>query len=324
MRLTRLWVFVLALGICTPVAAADHDDVAEAVKLLSRYPTGSVPVEDVTLNAVALLGANGTKGDVSLLANLVDHERPEIARAAKDAIRSVRERQVSGQRAQFATDLAAQPTTASKTPAKSSKTFGPKSSECAAYSDALVSTPVAPPPVGLRGDPRELLAEGKPLLALAAVADEPAQEAQLLEARALEELGDVKGAVATYAELAVDGNGEAREALAHYGVDAERLLLGMLLKPENSLNANDAKVLSVLIRSGSGLTVEVLAERTLSPLQSDQLVAADALVQMLDGSGRSTPLSAASSKRARGALRALLKGTHAAVRALAAEALRSR
>lgn len=106
--------------------------------------------------------------------------------------------------------------------------------------------------------------------------------------------------------LAAAGVPEAREALDRYGVDVERLLLGMLVGPRvdgvRDAKRTDAQVLEVLVRNGGNLTVSVLAERTRHTTPSEGAAAADALARMLDPAVRQEPLPVGVEGEARRAL----------------------
>jgi hypothetical protein len=107
-----------------------------------------------------------------------------------------------------------------------------------------------------------------------------------------------------YATLAAAGDERAKAALDGYGIDTERLLLGLIALPALSedAQATPAEVLEVLVRHGEELTVTVLAERTQGPAASDRATAADALARMLEGSARPHPLGVALQHDARRAL----------------------
>lgn len=306
-----LWLPSVALGGAPPRLGA----VDAAGALLSRYPAGQMPIDEDVMGAIGELRAHGERGDVPVLRSLVERERPEIAAAATTAISAIRDRQRDAQRVDFASGLPDWPDLTSSAPPFRARGLGREEAACAAYAEFILGGPADEViPVALRGgaaqpDAEVLLAGGAPRRALAAI-DQPSVAAGMLAAQAREDLGDVRGALRTWATLAASGVPEARNALDSYGIDAERLLLGILV--ERGVTGTDeagppplktdAQVLEVLVRHGGNLTVAVLAEQTRHGTASDGATAADALGRMLDPSMRAEPLPVGVEREARHAL----------------------
>lgn len=253
--------------LCWTLWSARADEpLREVAVLLSRYEAGEVPATPEVLGAIDRIGAEGAPSDASLLASLVAHESEPTAGTARRALDALRARQRTDQRQRFA---------ATQLPAPSSA--GGESARCLAYAEALLGTSV-------------------PL----------AEEGGRARALALEDAGDVRGAVRQYAALAALGDGEARAELVGFGVDPERLLLGMLrLAPDVGAPPTDAKTLDLLVRRGDRLTVAVLAERAAAPTASEAAFAVDALSRMLNPREREVPLRADAERHARLVLGAL-------------------
>jgi hypothetical protein len=263
------------------------------------------------VDALHRLGEQGTTEHIGLLRSLSEHERAEVSSIAAEAMSTIRERQRRDQRERFALSLPDWPELANASREYVTRGVGREEAACVAYS-ALLLHPEEPryPAHAESGDAEQLLAGGRPRQALSAalaveregVAREG--ESRWLQARAYEDLGEVRSAIRMYAILAAGGDEKAKAALDGYGVDTERILLGILAFPDFSdeADATPAQVLEVLVRHGDDLTVTVLAERTRSAAASDQATAADALARMLEGSARSHPLGVAVQHDARSAL----------------------
>lgn len=303
-------------------AAAAVDD---ATTLLSRYPAGLVPVDPGVMGAIATLGADGGADEISLLRNLVENERAEVRQAASRAIADIRERQHAAQRESFAGQLPDWPDLEPVAAPLRESGLGREEAACVAYANLVLGEARERKARAESGDAAALLASGRPHKALAAAVSGNDTKARLLEARALEDLGDVRGAVQQYARLAALGNREAHAALDGYGIDTERLLLGLFARPDGrspGLDGDEARVLEVLIRHGGELTVQVLTERTRGSLPSDRATAADALARMLEGDGRAAPLDGVLQHRAERALAVATRDAVPNVGTIASEALK--
>jgi hypothetical protein len=313
----------VALTVAEDAAQASSDRLGRATGLLSRYPAGMIPVDPGVIDAISQVGDAGGRDEVSLLRNLVENERPEVQQAASVAIASIRDRQRQSQREAFAQDLPDWPDLQKAAAPYQSAGLGREESICVAYSGFVLGTSSLRQAKPGDGDAATLLAAGRPRKALSAALAEDTRDARRWEARAREDLGDVTGAVHGYALLAAGGDVDARAALDGFGVDAERLLLGMLANPDEKRGHSEAEVLEVLVRNGNDLTVSVLAERTRSKLSSDRATAADALSRMLDAELREQPLPQTVQRAARRALSVATREGPEPVRVIATEALKS-
>jgi hypothetical protein len=301
-------------------------DQHDAATLLSRYPAGAVPVDPTTITAIQVLGEDGTRQEISLLRNLAEHERDEVRAAAVAAISQIRSRQRSAQRESFARTIPDWADLAEPTETLQALGLGRDEAECAAYAERILGPgPLVlarPPEQRAKGDPEALLAEGRPALALAVLAGDPSPRARRLEATAWEDLGEPRGAIRQYGLLASQGDQEAHSTLDRYGIDPERLLLGMLVRPDLYVSAGtEAELLEVLVRKGGHLTVSVLAERGTHHSASDRAIATDALARMLDPPPSDAPLSPMARRLARQALVRASTDRVESIRAIALEAL---
>lgn len=319
-------VLLLLLALPHAATAGERLDEASAAALLSRYPAGSVPIEPATMTAIHVLGERGTRAEISLLRNLAEHERDEVRTAAVASIQSIRDRQRTEQRATFAESLPRAKVLADRAEALVRAGLAPTQAQCVAYTEHMLGGPEVEPgrPTsgGTKGDPARMLAEGRPARAVALLASDPSAEARRLEAQAWEDLGEPRTALRRYAALAARGDEAGHEALATYGIDEETLLLGLLAHPQGyGSGLADAELVEALVRQGDALTVRVLAERAQRPLASDRVVSVDALARMLQGEGRSQPLSASAATVASEALWLATKDRVESIRVIAREAL---
>lgn len=322
------WVLV-ALWMPLAASAAVPVDVGAQ---LSRYAPGQMPVDPTVINALDQFRADGDPGDVALLRSIARHERSEIADFATRAIAGIRSRQRDDQRDVFARDLPDWPELAAAGTAWQKLGLGEEEAACVAYAHLVLGAqPKAIKPQPVSGGAAEYLANGSPRMALlSTVGSTPADG--LLKAQAHEDLGDLPGALRTYAVLAAAGVPEARQALDGYGIDVERLMLGLLvsaragesLMPEVTDSHAEAEVLEMLVRHGGNLTVAVLAERTRNATISEGATAADALARMLDPHFRAEPLPVGVDGEAWRALRLASRSASAPVAEIAQDALAQR
>jgi hypothetical protein len=315
--IARLAVLLLLAPVAFGGAQKDLADVEfnDAIKQLSHYPAGHVPVDPVAINAIALLGERGERSEISLLRSLVDHERAEIRRVAVDAIGKVRVRQRAYQRAGFAKQVPRDDDLAEEVTELAAAGTGKAEAECRVYARRVLGDENVMEIGPAEGDADALLAQGKPRQALAVLHDEVDADSRMLAARALEDLGHTRAAVRIYARQAAGGDIRARDALVEFGVDGERLLLGSLA------SRSEAEILEVLVRDGEDRTIAVLAERADSATPSEAAVAIDALARMLDPGVRTTPLPPEPALIAEAALQRASTSDDEAVRQIALEAL---
>ena len=299
--LTLLVLLGWSTAQAAPEGSTSTSTLTEATRLLSRYAPGQMPRDPSVAQALHTLHEQGTRDEISLLRNLADNEHTEVAAPAMAAIGAIRDRQVLEQRDAFAATLPNWPDlNQHATPMRKRHQFGREEARCAAYAEIVLGerkVQVAP----VQGDPWELLERGKPRKALGAATLLPTTAARLAEGRAREELGDISGALQEYAYLAASGNLEARARIDGFGVDYERVLLGILVNPESPLPREEGEVLDVLVRTGGDLTVDVLAERA-RRVDDTAVRAANALARMLDDGEREAAMAPSSRRFARRAL----------------------
>lgn len=297
---------VLTAGQADAAEAPSSTDIEQAARLLSAFPTGMMPPRDDVIEAIEVLAEQGDRTEISLLRNVAIHERLEVRGTAAAAIEHIRARQRVELRAAFVDSLPAEVELTVAAAEHRQFGLGNEAARCAAYAEAVLSGPKLE--VEMASDEHlaaeDLLAAGMPRRALIAAMSDQRPEARHLEAQAREELGDVSGALHEYALLASRGDNNARDELDDFGVDAERLLLGMMVGQKGSTLdlSSDAATLDVLVRHGEELTATVLAERTVNGSLAVRAVATDALGRMLSGSGRPHPLSARGKRIAQRAL----------------------
>ncbi len=320
-RFGPLVLAIAGLLLAGPAHAGAPRDPAAAAALLSRYPAGEMPMDGATMTALRVLGERGDRDDISLLRNVAEHERDEVRGMALAAIASIRERQQADLRAAFA---ATAPDPTAPAVATQRGGIGPSESACARYAlGVLGDAPLTAPPSGrppIKGDPADLIAEGRPRQAVSVLVQDRSDAARRLEARAWEDLGEPRAALRQFALLAAHGQADGWQALVHYGVDPERLLLGLLTTGALRVG-RDAELLEVLVRRGDLLTVEVLAERSARASASDRAVATDAIARMVGATDGARALSPAAVSKGRTALREATRDRVDSIRAIALEAL---
>ncbi|TVQ93137.1 MAG: hypothetical protein EA397_05020 [Deltaproteobacteria bacterium] len=284
---------VLILGVVTPSAYGD-DVVSTVAGQLSVYPPGEVPADEATLEGIALLGRVGGPEELPLLRELVRVEGALVRERASLAIRAIRHRRAATSRASFLTDLPTEEYLVQPTKIWRRRGLDPAQARCAAYADAI-----------LGAQPKERTPR--------VISDVELERAAAL----LEQRGEIGLAIRLHAERAAMGHEPAFTTLEGFGVDPERLLLGLIA----TRRAPELETLAVLARRGERLTVEVLAERILRGEVSDQINAADALGRMLLVRHRLRPLSTDEVLAARKVLLQAATGSPSHVQPIARQAL---
>ncbi|MEL6342903.1 MAG: hypothetical protein AAFV53_07200 [Myxococcota bacterium] len=281
------WVFLAAL----PIAIAGTPD--DAATLLSRYPAGRVPSTAPVFDAITDLQTHGEAEHLSVLHSLRDHEEGDVQAAAEIAISIVTLRARLERRESFAVPdsrdirrwLSEQPG-----PMKHSDghTVDKREQEAIAYAS--------------------LVFDGSRRFA------DTAPDALLREGERLEDLADAGGAMAAYAIAAAQGAPQAFDAIQSFGVEAETLLLAMTADvPDKRLPHAPPETLEVLTRVGSTQTVAVLVERSQMSDQLGQVVALDALAEML----RREDLPASARRQAKQGIEAATHAQEKTLRAFA-------
>ncbi|TNE91382.1 MAG: hypothetical protein EP330_05285 [Deltaproteobacteria bacterium] len=286
-----LTFFPLLLVLHTATAASgeigesvDPSSVHAAVELLSRYPLGQVPVEPSTMGAIHTLADEGTRAEVGVLRSLAEHERAEVRSAAVDAIDKVRGRQRVSQREAYAEGLPTDEQLERASVPWQRLGMELTSAHAAAYATWVLGehrTDGAGPRVG---DARRLIATGQPRKALGALSqDVPTTGDLVLVATAREDAGDVRGALQAHTVLALAGESASEDVLTSYGVELEKLYLGLLvMERAGPVGDQEVRLLDALVRLGGLPAAEVLAERMFTAGGSERASAADALIRMLD------------------------------------------
>ena len=303
-----------------PLWASDPGGLADATTLISRYPAGQLAETESVREALRIIGQYGTRREIGLLQQVILVESNPSQLLALHAVREIRMRQLTQQRTAFRKAMTAWDRDPNL--GQTSTGAGPREDECIAYAFWIVSqwpTVVTTPNTG---NARLMLQQGRTKAALSAVLDKKGHEARMLEGRIREELGDVYGALAVYTNEFADGHLEAGHRLESYGVQPERLLLGLLSADARVQSvADDTSIIETLVKRGGILTVRVLAERIEHPSPSEQTVAVDALGRMLVHTQRTVPLTKTGRRVAQ---EALLSASHhrlEPIRRLASEAL---
>jgi hypothetical protein len=150
-------------------------------------------------------------------------------------------------------------------------------------------------------------------------AEVPAVDDDEDAARARQLDKDAVQALVHHARGAADGQAASLDAIRAFGVDPERLLLGMSASPRAELVARvEPTAVEVLVREGSERTITVLMERAAGGDTTEKVVALDALGRML----QKTDVPSATCHMAVGRLQSASRnGSDAAVRDTATSAL---
>ena len=302
--------------------AAPSDDVASMAMMLSRFPAGTLPNSEPVRAAIEHLGNVGDNGEVSLLRHILRTERPELVVLAEDAVEKIHERTRHSQRKAFKRMLLRNDQRLANTIARQTEPVGPHERDCVAYAALVLGDSELVRVEPRFGDPKAFLRRGELKRALSAAHSQHGHRARMLESRIREYMGDLHGALTILVAEYAEGHQDAKLALESFGVNSERLLLGLLNSTDTALSeTHETDILNVLIRRGSLLTISVLAERIQHPAGSERGIAADALAQMLEPSHRDTPLN---SHSRRAAHRVLLQASSTPLepaRSIALEAL---
>ena len=248
-----------------PGASVEREEAAErAAATLSRFPAGNVPATEPVLAAIAALGASGTRDHLALLSSLEQREAPEVQEAAGKAIAELNQRTVDTTRRIFS---------ASKIPSD-----GAVDKWVRAHERELAR----PNGSKLGRNESEMVAYAAIVLDGIKTAQVPTADDDEAEALAHELQTDAIPALVHHARSAADGEQQSLDAIRAFGVDPERLLLGMSASPKSEIVARvDPKAVEVLVREGSEQTIAVLMERAESGDTAEKVVAIDALGRMI-------------------------------------------
>ena len=297
---------MLAMALLLVAATSGTVQAAEPTQTLSVFAPGTMPNSPPVHQALQDLAETGTKPDIQLLEHIVRTERPELAAIAQHAIRVIRMRHRSEQRRRFSDRI--QSTDISRQSALfRQQGQGPTTAWCAAYATAVLGVSKS------EGVEPENIFSKRARLESPTLAHAPAS----VRIAAYEDAGEVRLVIRTLTEQAAGGDDSAVRLLSTYGVDVERLLLGVRQldrRLENSATEH-------LIQEGQSLTVHAFAEEALyGQTPSQKAVAVDALGRMLH-SERAEQLPANDQAQIRSALRQASKATHPELRSIGLDAL---
>ena len=236
----------------------------QAAATLSRFPAGRVPATEPVLAAIAALGASGSRDHLALLSSLAAREVPEVQQAAERAIGTLNQRTIDTTRKIFS---------ANNIPSDSAVDHWVRTHE----------TELARPNGSKLGrEESRTVAYAAIVLDGIKTAQVPSADDDEAEARARELQTDAIPALVHHARSAADGEQDSLDAIRAFGVDPERLLLGMSASPKSELVARvEPTAVEVLVREGSERTMTVLMERAASGDTAEKVVAIDALGRML-------------------------------------------
>jgi len=246
-------------------AALQREVQAEqAAATLSRFPSGRVPATEQVLAAIAALGASGSREHLALLSSLAEREAPEIQQAAQVAIAELNQRTVDTTRRIFSANNI------------------PSDSAIDHWVRAHESELARPNGSKLGHTESRMVAYAAIVLDGIKTAQVPSADDDAAEARVRELQTDAIPALVHYARGAADGEQGSLDAIRAFGVDPERLLLGMSASPKSELVARvEPTAVEVLVREGSAPTIAVLMERAATGDTAEKVVAIDALGRML-------------------------------------------
>lgn len=258
------------------ISAATAGAPDDAAALLSRYPAGRVPNSPVVMEAIMDLQTEGGADHVGVLQSLQAHEESPVREAAGGALLIVTLRaRLERREAYTAPDNRdVRRWLSEHAPIRDDGSpLGQRESAAVAYAALAL------------GGPQKVYAKTPPVL--------------ISEGEKREDKADLHGALTRYAFAAARGDQGARELIAAFGLDTERLLLGLSASTDQ-LSEPPAETLDTLIDTGSAETVAVLIERSRSPDEITQVQALDALAEMI----RRGQLPAAARRQARQRLEA--------------------
>ena len=238
---------LLLLG---PVRAA-ASELNDAASMLSRFPQGGVPTSLAVVNALSTLSDSGSEEHVGLLGSLIADESVEIRLLSEAALHNIASRNRRTLRDNFQPPSDDEVATQAQHMRQPDQHFGRHERQAVAYAS----------------------------LTLGDIPDPGAEDWRDV-ASALEDGDDPRGALRSYALAAATGQIDAFTAIQSFGVDAERLVLGLWTSwcPDE----NDAsETLEFLVEMGSIQTVRVLANRAVRSRAYHRAIALDALSRML-------------------------------------------
>ena len=256
-----------AASASTGVTADDHDvQVLAASRILGRYSAGRMPASAEVSHALDVLTAHGTPEELPLLESIARHEGVELVLSAQIAHDHIVERERQHLRDALAAEVPDPATlerwigvNAAALARSDGATLGHTEQRMVAYTALLIGTqePVESPPPG----------------------------GWVTTAHALEDAREGRRALLYLARGAVQDEPGALQGIRQYGVDPERLILGMVSSPDPALAPTAGpEAVNLLSREGSVNTVAVLIEQARTDNAPTRIRALDALGEMLKSS----------------------------------------
>jgi hypothetical protein len=247
------------------VASLAHADPAA---LISRFPPGHLPDTEAVFGALQELAQHGTADDQPLLRSLVEKEEGGVQRAALEALAAIEGRERSALRSGFAhtvpgeREIEAWISGRGKAP---SARLGQAEQQMVAYAALVLS---------------QALSEGCP------GSLEPVAQAELPQLREQAKLAERANkpslAVSLYVLAVVSGDNHARADIVEFGVDPDRLVLGMTsagTPPE--IPRIEAESVGVVVQGGEEETLAALLERARGSARIQRVMALDNLAGLL-------------------------------------------
>ncbi|GEM_PF-2295696 len=283
-----LSIFTITIAMLLGTARAGPADGAAAV--LSRYPRGAVPLNEITLEAIAELGASGSEDDVSLLADLAAHEVGGVRSAVAFALDELTSRLRYASRSLYSE---------------------PSHRQIHAWLDGKMLVDDTGRTLGVE----EQRAVAYTRIALGHGICEHTPNWKAI-AHQLEADGESFHALQQYAAAVLVGEFDALVELEAFGLRGERMVLGLF----TSLPAErqqSSPLLAWLQLHGGTETVALFSERSTGGSALQRAFSLDSLSQLI----RSGNLNRATTAKARHSLVTSTRDPHAAVRTLARAAL---
>lgn len=275
-----------ALLFGTARAAPAHD----AAATLSRYPRGSIPLNEHTLEAIATLGAEGSEDDISLLADLAAHELGGVRSAVSFAFDELTSRLRYASR---------------------SLHREPSDRQLRAWLDGKELVDEAGRTLG--SHEQHVVAYTRIALGHGICEHTPNWKAI---AHQLEADGEAIHALQQYAAAVLEGEFEALIELQAFGLRGERIVLGLFSSLPTEAQ-HSSPLLAWLQAHGSAETVAVFSDLSTRGSALQRASALDSLSELI----RSGNLNKATTERARHRLVRSTSDPHTAVRTLARAAL---
>ncbi len=241
-------------------------EVTAASRVLGRYPAGRMPASTEVSNALDVLGEQGTPEELPLLESISRDEEPGLVLSATLAHDRIVDRERQVLRDTVASEL--------PDPASLERWIGDHASSLA-RSDGTT----------LGHTEKRMVAYTALLIGTQEPAESRPQVGWVSTAHALEDAQQGRRALLHLARGAVQEEPGALQAIRQYGVDPERLILGMVSSPDPSLAPTAGpEAVSLLSREGSVNTVAVLVEQARTENAPTRIRALDALGEMLKSS----------------------------------------